>query len=211
MELYKRLQYVRKIRGLTQKETADHFYISRQAVQKWESGETSPDISKLHDLSVLYNISLDLLLDYNLTEESFKKKVHNSDVKNNKNAKAIIHTLNNPGKTDRIIMSIVLFSILFLILITLPIALMLSLVLLGILGALLISSVYFIVNGFYSIGLGFDAFIVNVGISLLSLGIFIIINQTLMDWITWFNQGARTIISRLKTYITLIRGVKDEE
>lgn len=68
MELYKKLQYIRKIRGMTQQDIADSFNISRQAIQKWENGESAPDISKLYDLSIIYNISLDVLLDDSLTE-----------------------------------------------------------------------------------------------------------------------------------------------
>ncbi|MGE4572608.1 MAG: helix-turn-helix domain-containing protein [Candidatus Izemoplasmatales bacterium] len=75
MELYKKLQYIRKIRGMTQQDIADSFNISRQAIQKWENGESAPDISKLYDLSIIYNISLDILLDDSLTENQLTSLV----------------------------------------------------------------------------------------------------------------------------------------
>lgn len=58
------LQTLRKLHSYTQEEVAEHCGVSRQAVAKWESGESSPDISSCISLSRLYNVSLDDLVNF---------------------------------------------------------------------------------------------------------------------------------------------------
>ena len=62
MTLQEKLTTLRKQKGLSQDALADKLYVSRQAVYKWESGQTTPDIDKLRVLSSLYNVSIDNLL-----------------------------------------------------------------------------------------------------------------------------------------------------
>ena len=38
MEFHEKLQQLRKQKGLTQEELAEHLYVSRTAISKWESG-----------------------------------------------------------------------------------------------------------------------------------------------------------------------------
>ena len=52
----------RKAFGLSQEELAEKVGVSRQAVSKWERGESSPDTENLIALAKLYNISLDELV-----------------------------------------------------------------------------------------------------------------------------------------------------
>lgn len=47
MELHRRLAGLRKKRGLSQQEVADILGVSRQAVSKWESGQTAPSTENL--------------------------------------------------------------------------------------------------------------------------------------------------------------------
>ena len=61
-ELSKRLQRLRKQAGLTQEEIADRFGISPQAISKWETGASAPDISILVELAEMYRVSVDELL-----------------------------------------------------------------------------------------------------------------------------------------------------
>lgn len=56
------LKYLRKVGKYTQEEIADKIGVSRQAVAKWESGETVPDINNCLALSQLYGVTLDDLV-----------------------------------------------------------------------------------------------------------------------------------------------------
>ena len=62
MELKDKIQELRKRRNLSQEKLAEELNISRQAVAKWENGDTYPDINNLIQLSNLFNITLDRLL-----------------------------------------------------------------------------------------------------------------------------------------------------
>lgn len=57
-----RLVELRQALGLSQETLASSLGVSRQAVSKWERGESSPDTDNLIALANLYHISLDALL-----------------------------------------------------------------------------------------------------------------------------------------------------
>lgn len=59
---YDNLKLFRKKSGLTQEEIAEKLGVTRQAVAKWERGETSPDIEYCVMLAELYGTSVDALL-----------------------------------------------------------------------------------------------------------------------------------------------------
>lgn len=63
LEVANKLLKLRKENNLSQEELAERLGISRQAISKWERGEASPDTDNLIQLSNLYRISLDELLD----------------------------------------------------------------------------------------------------------------------------------------------------
>lgn len=54
---------LRKQRGLTQDDFASAVGVSRQAVYKWESGQSYPEAQKLLEIKKLFDISIDDLLD----------------------------------------------------------------------------------------------------------------------------------------------------
>ena len=62
MEFNKKLQNLRKQKGLTQEELAQLLYVSRTAVSKWESGRGNPNIESLKAISRIFSVSLDELL-----------------------------------------------------------------------------------------------------------------------------------------------------
>ena len=65
MTFKEKLVRLRKLKGLTQDEFASAVGVSRQAVYKWESGQSYPEVAKLLEIKVLFNISIDDLLDDN--------------------------------------------------------------------------------------------------------------------------------------------------
>ena len=58
------LRKLRKRNKYTQEEIADKIGVSRQAVAKWERGETVPDISNCLALAELYEVTLDDLVNH---------------------------------------------------------------------------------------------------------------------------------------------------
>lgn len=62
MNLGERLKNLRKERNLSQEQLAEKLNVSRQAVSKWESNKTYPDIDNLILLRNIFNITLDDLI-----------------------------------------------------------------------------------------------------------------------------------------------------
>ena len=62
MTIGKRIGLLRKEKGLTQEELANHMGVSPQAVSKWENDQTCPDISALPRLAQLLGVTVDELL-----------------------------------------------------------------------------------------------------------------------------------------------------
>ena len=62
MSFEKKLQSLRKAAGLNQEELAEELGVSRQAVSKWESGTTYPEMDKLILMTRLFKCTLDDLV-----------------------------------------------------------------------------------------------------------------------------------------------------
>lgn len=62
MNIADRIQYLRKTKGLSQEELADKVGVSRQAVSKWESEQSTPDIEKIIIMSELFEVTTDYIL-----------------------------------------------------------------------------------------------------------------------------------------------------
>ena len=63
MTLGQKLKEIRKRFGLSQESLAEIMNVSRQAITKWESDEGLPDVSNLQELSKVFNLTVDYLLD----------------------------------------------------------------------------------------------------------------------------------------------------
>lgn len=74
MTFKEKLVVLRKIKHLTQDEFASAVGVSRQAVYKWESGQSYPEVQKLIEMKLLFGISIDDLLDDTFEIELPKKK-----------------------------------------------------------------------------------------------------------------------------------------
>ena len=79
MKFNEKIVKLRKLKGLTQDEFAAAVGVSRQAVYKWESGQSYPEVPKLLEMKLLFGISLDDLLDENfevvLPEKTKKRRI----------------------------------------------------------------------------------------------------------------------------------------
>lgn len=62
MNVADRIQHLRKAKGISQEELADKIGVSRQAVSKWESEQSTPDIEKIIIMSDYFEVSTDYLL-----------------------------------------------------------------------------------------------------------------------------------------------------
>ena len=63
MNFSEKLVRLRKIKKITQDELACAVGVSRQAVYKWESAQSYPEVAKLLEIKLLFGISIDDLLD----------------------------------------------------------------------------------------------------------------------------------------------------
>ena len=83
MTFQEKLVILRKSKGLTQDEFASAVGVSRQAVYKWESGQSYPEVPKLLEMKILFTISIDELLDDSydipLPEKKKKKRAPKAD------------------------------------------------------------------------------------------------------------------------------------
>ena len=66
MSLGNSLFSARKKSGLSQEEVAEKLGVSRQTISKWELDETLPDIRQSKELSLLYHITLDELVSFDI-------------------------------------------------------------------------------------------------------------------------------------------------
>ena len=62
MKLADKITDERKKKGWSQEELAEKLGLSRQAVSKWESAGSTPDIQRIIQLSELFGVSTDYLL-----------------------------------------------------------------------------------------------------------------------------------------------------
>lgn len=75
MELGNNLFNARKKSGMSQEEVAEKLGVSRQTISKWELGETLPDIRQSKKLSLLYHLSLDELIDFDLDVQEIQEVI----------------------------------------------------------------------------------------------------------------------------------------
>ena len=83
MTFKEKLVILRKSKGLTQDDFASAVGVSRQAVYKWESGQSYPEVPKLLEMKLLFTISIDELLDDNydlpMPEKKKRKRAPKAD------------------------------------------------------------------------------------------------------------------------------------
>ena len=71
MTFGEKLQKLRKVHGLSQEELASQITVSRQALSKWELGTAIPDTENVLQISRIFDVSLDYLLNDAYSDESY--------------------------------------------------------------------------------------------------------------------------------------------
>ncbi len=211
MELHEKLKLLRTLHGLTQQNVAEKFYISRQAVQKWESGETFPDISKLYDLSTTYKLSVDDLLNPNLNENHIKKLYINPSYDYKQEELSILTILKNPSKTDHLIIMIVVTSSVIIIGLLHLLGLIFAITNIISILALLSSSVYFIIDIFFNLHNGVPTLLMIVGFALISFSSSYMIYFFFKWLIEIYTNLVKSIFVRFKEYNLLKEFVLNEK
>ena len=69
MTLQEKIIKLRKKNGWSQEDLADKLYVTRQAVSKWESGQSLPDVEKIVHMSKLFGVTTDYLLNEEVESE----------------------------------------------------------------------------------------------------------------------------------------------
>lgn len=78
MSLGSSLFNARKKSGLSQETVAEKLGVSRQTISKWETDETLPDICQSKKLSVLYHLTLDELIAFDVDVKELEQVVKNT-------------------------------------------------------------------------------------------------------------------------------------
>ena len=89
MRFEEKIVELRKQKGLSQEELAEQLGVSRQAVSRWELGQTLPDIPNLLQLCELFGVSADYLV----------KDEEQAAVKNDQTTKTIARLTREREKT----------------------------------------------------------------------------------------------------------------
>ena len=69
------IRELRKKNNLTQEVFGEKYHVTYQAVSKWERGINMPDVSLLRQISKDFNVSLESILDGEITEDNSVKRV----------------------------------------------------------------------------------------------------------------------------------------
>ena len=75
------LKHLRKEKGLTQEQLAEHFYISSRTVSRWETGSNMPDVSMLIDLADFYDVDIREIIDGERKSENMDKELKDTVLK----------------------------------------------------------------------------------------------------------------------------------
>ncbi|MCD8209761.1 MAG: helix-turn-helix domain-containing protein [Coprobacillus sp.] len=58
-QIGERIQYYRKLHNLSQSDLASQLYVTTQAVSKWETGNSEPDLDTVAKLAKIFNVTID--------------------------------------------------------------------------------------------------------------------------------------------------------
>lgn len=108
MAFSEQLSKYRKEAKMTQEELAEKCDVTRQAVAKWESGESIPDVYKISQIASIFHVSLEMLIwgeDKDGSVEDMAKDIYMQFVENLEELKHVMITDSygtNPAKAVRL-------------------------------------------------------------------------------------------------------------
>ena len=70
MKLSDKITKLRKANGWSQEELAEQLNVSRQAISRWENGTALPDANNILQLSKLFNVTTDYLLNEDYSSDN---------------------------------------------------------------------------------------------------------------------------------------------
>lgn len=73
MEIGNKIMELRKKHNLSQEDLAEKIGVARQTISKWELGETSPDLKQAKELSKIFHVSLDELVNNDIKDILIEK------------------------------------------------------------------------------------------------------------------------------------------
>ena len=85
MTIGEKIYTLRTKNGMTQEQLAEKMGVSRQAISKWESDVSVPELGKLKSLANLFRVTLDELMGQEPVEETVVKEIEERPKKTNKN------------------------------------------------------------------------------------------------------------------------------
>lgn len=111
------LKQLRKGKGLTQEQLAEHFYVSSRTVSRWETGSNMPDVEMLIDIAEFYDVDIREIIDGERKSENMDsenkdtlKKVAKYTEEVNNNRKERLRTM-LAGSTCLMLLSYLLLEV----------------------------------------------------------------------------------------------------
>lgn len=74
MKLNEKIIKLRKDNNLSQEEFGNKLNVSRQSISKWENGESNPEINKIREISKIFNVSYEYLLNDEVDKQEIKNE-----------------------------------------------------------------------------------------------------------------------------------------
>lgn len=111
MILGEKIMRLRQSKGLSQEEFGEKMGVSRQAVSKWETGQTMPDVDKIIQMSDFFGVTTDYLLKDEMNQTNTVNVDNENVVLNSSPKKSIRERLHFERKSKRTFMGLPLYHI----------------------------------------------------------------------------------------------------
>ena len=79
MKISEKIVHLRKLNGLSQEDLAEKLQVSRQAISRWEMGTAKPDANNILQISKLFGVTTDYLLNDEYESDNDLPKIKESN------------------------------------------------------------------------------------------------------------------------------------